>query len=117
MENASTPEVTIVKSLDPTACSGNGFGSTDFPTKLKPVYPPADHPSTLLHALPEHRKPPDKLPMAAAAARIKATMQDLHLVFRQPYNIDLSDSSLDNQTFCQVQIFGDASDLGFNLRK
>ena len=115
VENATIPEITIVQSLDPTARSGNGFGSTDVP-KVKPVHPPVAQPPMSLHDLPQNRKPPDKLPTAAAAATLETTTQDLHLVFRQPYNIDLSDSPLDNQTFRQVQTFGDTLDLGFDIQ-
>ena len=121
VENASTPEMVKVTDLHHTNRGSSGFGSTDKPGKkpIKPVYPPNRQPETQDHDLPEHRKPPDKIPIAAAAAAIKMNkkvLNDLHLSFRMPYDLHLSDSPLDNQTFRTVATFGNDSKLGFDLQ-
>ena len=119
VEHASTPDIVIVKDLMSTARNSNGFGSTDTPvvemgTALK-KYLSQPSPSNI-HELPDLQGPPDKIPTAAttAAVDLKAT-NDLHLVFRMPFDIDFSSSPLDNQRFCTVATFGQDKYLGFNL--
>ena len=102
--NAFTPEMVEVTDLHHTTRGASGFGSTDKPgkTQTKPVHPPSCQLAIQDHDLPEHQKPPDKVPFAAAAAAIKMNkniLNDLHLSFQMPYDLNLSNSPLDNQTF------------------
>ena len=52
---------------------------------------------------------------AAAAVDLANATKDLHVAFRMPYDIMLSDSPLDNQTFCTVSVTGTNPNLGFDL--
>ena len=115
VEQATTPVLVEVTSLTTTTQGTTGFGSTDNPQKsvLDPI--PVSPPKT--HADPINQEPPDQ-PMTAAAAEVELAdvTKDLHIAFRMPYNIMLSDLPLDNQTFCTVSITGTNPTLGFDLR-
>ena len=115
IEQATTPVLVEVPTLTSTSRGTAGFGSTDKP--LKSVAEPLRVPPPQVHADPMQREPPDH-PMTAAAAAVELenATKDLHVAFRMPYDITLSDSPLDNQTFRTVTVTGNNPTLGFDLR-
>ena len=122
VENASTPEMVEVKDHHSTSRSASGFGSTDKQPAItkptRPPHPPSKDPTIKDHDLPENRKPPDKVPFAATAAAVEmnnSILTDLHLSFWMPYDLNLSNSPLDNQTFRTVATTGNDPKLGFDL--
>ena len=99
VENALTPKIFEVDHLEETGRGTLGFGSTDrVPPDISEdptVLPEIDN-----HAMPGVRKPPDK---ATAVSAINAEiLNDLHLSYRPPYDIQFSLCPLDNQTFRQI---------------
>ena len=77
VKNASTPDMVEVTDLYHTTRGISGFGSIDKPSKVstQPVHPPLNQLVVQDHDLPQHCKPPDKLPFAAAAAAVERTKQ------------------------------------------
>ena len=114
LENAMITDIIEVDLLPLTQRHTQGFGSTD---KKPPVdYPPADHPVTMNPEIPTPVEPPDHGKPAISAAEMDALTNDLHLVFRMPYNIGFSDLPLDNQNFREVSTYGKDACLGFDLQ-
>ena len=111
VENATTPTILEVSNLEDTGRGSLGFGSTDVPVDTSDD-PVAVH-EINDHELPETRKPPDKETVSAINAEI---LNDLHLSYRQPYDIQFSSCPLDNQTFRQIPLFGSDTKLGFDIR-
>ena len=94
MENATTPTLEKVDDLNPTARGTSGFGSTDGPENPEPIdHTPVIDPVVHTHEIPGERGPPDK-----ESIKSKLT-NDLNLIYQMPYDIGLSDTPFDNQTF------------------
>ena len=111
VENAATPTNFEVEHLEDTGRGSLRFGSTDKPPDTSDetnVMPEVND-----HDMPDMRKPPDKEAVSAINAEI---LTDLHLSYRLPYNIQFSSCPLDNQTFCQIPLFGTDVRLGFDIR-
>ena len=109
VESATTPDLHIVDNLTETTPGDNGFGSTDTdPTPLE--YPPTTQPAVKTHEMPKQKEPPDY-------ANLDSTLgNDINLIFRVPYDIQLSDSPFDNQTFRTISTFGTDPNLEFDIR-
>ena len=112
VENALTPKIFEVDHLEETGRGTLGFGSTD---RVPPdiCQDPTVLPEVVDHDMPEMRKPPDKEVVSAVNADI---LNDLHLSYRPPYDIQFSSCPLDNQTFRKIPLFGNDARLGFQIK-
>ena len=95
VENALTPTIFEVDHLEDTGRGILGFGSTN---RVPPdtCQDPTVLPEVVDHDMPEMRKPSDKEVVSTVNAEI---LNDLHLSYRPPYDIQFSSCPLDNQTF------------------
>ena len=111
VENAATPNILKVDHLEETGRGSLGFGSTDIPPTV------TDDPVAVQevndHDMPDNRIPPDKEIVSAINTEI---LNDLHLSYCPPYDIQFSSCPLDNQTFRQIPLFGNDARLGFDLQ-
>ena len=112
VENAATPNILKFDHLEETGCGSLGFGSTD---EVPPIASdePVAAPEVNDHEMPDNQKPPDKETVSAINADI---LNNLHLSYGPPYDIQFSSCPLDNQTFQQIPLFGNDARLGFDLR-
>ena len=108
LESAKTPDLQVVENLTATQRGDSGFGSADA-DPIAVEYPPTVQPAIKTHEMPKQKEPPDY----ANLDSILGT--DINLIFRVPYDIQLSDSPFDNQTFQTISTFDTDPNLGFDI--